>query len=171
MPAGTDRAQRTTTPVAPPVRRWPVTLAVVVVGLLLLAWDGWAAMINTAPFFGDVPSRDRYVESGITMVTAAVPVVLLFALGLVLGSRFGLLFLAAPAALVVVAGLDLMRHPGDPSDPHPTRPVRWSDLLVDLSRPNWLAAAAVLVLLGLVLGRRRRPTGIRVDPKRARGAT
>lgn len=165
MPARTDRSDLTSPPVPAGARPvWPVTLALVVVGLLLLAWDAWVALVNTAPFFGDTPSRDHYVESGVTLVSAVVPVALLCALGLLLGSRFGLLVLAAPGVLVAAMGLDLLGRPGDPGDPGATRAVRWSDLLADLNRLNALAALAAVATLGLVVSRRRRQTGIRTNP-------
>lgn len=154
------RTDTTSTP-APAQRHpvWPVTFAVVVAGLALLAWDLFAAGINTAPFFGDTASRDRYAESGATLVTALVPVALLCLLGLLAGSRFGLLLLAVPAAVLAVGGLDMLGNPGDPNDADPGRAVRPSDFVADLTRLNWIAAAALLLLLLVLLLRRRRSAG------------
>lgn len=147
----------TTAPAAPQHRPvWPVTMSVVVLGLALLAWDVFAAGINTAPFFGDTPSRARYVESGATLLTALLPVALLCVLGLLNRSRFGLLLLVVPALLLAVAGLDMLGNPGDPTDAGAGRTVRASDFVADLTRPNWLAAGALLVVLVVVLVRRRR---------------
>src|SRR5690242_17097397 len=92
------RAQRV------PDRVWPRTAALVFLGWLLLAWDVFAAGINTAPFFGDVPSRDRYAESGATLLSSVVPVLLLCGVGVLVRCRFGLLALLLPALLVALLG-------------------------------------------------------------------
>ena len=140
---------------------WPVTALAVLLGWCLMAWTVFAATINTAPFFGDTPSRDHYVESGMVALTALVPIAILLALALLTGSRWGLGLLAVPALLLVPIGLSLLSRSGDPSDPDPGRPVRVTDAFSDLTRLNWLAALGLLVALGLVVWRRRRQTGIR----------
>jgi hypothetical protein len=173
MPADTDRTQLTSGTIsgagsdAGPGRGaergpvWPVTALVVLMGWCLLAWTVFAALMGSAPFFGDIPSRARYVESGMVMLTALLPIALLLVLGGLAGSRWGLGLLAAPALLLVPLGLSLLTNAGDPSDPDHGRPVRFADAFQDLTRLNWLAAVALLVALGLVLWRRRRQTGIR----------
>jgi hypothetical protein len=173
MPADTDRTHLTpaagsepgpeTGPETGPERGpvWPVTALVVLLGWCLMAWTVFAAFIGTAPFFGDIPSRARYIESGMVMLTALLPVAILLLLGSLTGSRWGLALLAVPALLLVPMGLSLLTNPGDPSDADHGRPVRVTDAFQDLTRLNWLAAAALLVALGLVLWRRRRQTGIR----------
>jgi len=168
MPADTDRTDLTPARSpgdAPAERRvWPVTAAIVVVGLLLLAWEVVVAVVNTAAFFGETPSRDRFIETGMLLVTSAVPVALACALGLLLGSRWGLALLAVPGLVAVAMGVDLMGRLGADRYPDRDRPVRLSDAFQDLTRPNWLAAAVLLAVLGLVLARRRRQTGIRTNP-------
>ena len=167
MPADTDRTHLTREP-APgdaPVERhiWPVTAAIVLVGLLLLAWEVVVAVVNTAAFFGDTPPRDRYIEAGMLLATSVVPVALACAVGLLLGSRWGLALLAVPGLAAVAMGVALMGRVGTDRYPGRDRPVRLSDAFQDLTRPNWLAAAVLLAVLGLVLARRRR-TGIRANP-------
>ena len=146
-------------------RVWPRTAALVLLGWLLLAWDVFAAGINAAPFFGDIPSRDRYAESGAVLLTAMVPVLLLCAIGLLSRCRFGLLFLAVPAAVVAALGTDMAVSPGDPADPDPQRPFAATDLLADLTRPNWVAAAVLLLALAAVVAVRLRQSGSRPDPQ------
>jgi hypothetical protein len=143
---------------------WPVTALVVGLGLALLGWEVVVAVVNTAAFFGETPSRDRFVESGMLLVTSALPVALACALGMVLGSRWGLLLLALPGVVAVVMGLDLLARTGSERHPDPDRPARLSDAFQDLTRPNWVAAVLLLLALGLVLARRRRRTGIRANP-------
>lgn len=148
-----------------PARVWPRTAALVLLGWLLLAWDVFAAGINTAPFFGDIPSRDRYAESGAVLLTAMVPVLLLCALGLLSRCRFGLLFLAVPAAVVAVLGADMAGSPGDPADPEPDRPFAAADLVSDLTRLNWVATGVLLAVLAVLLAWRVRQSGRRPDPQ------
>jgi len=157
----------------PATRRWPVTLVVVVAGVVLLGWEVAVAVVNTASFFGEQPSRDRLVETGMLLATSAVPVALACVVGLLLGSRWGLLLLAVPGVVVSAMGVDLMGRTGGGNDPERDRPVRWSDAFQDLTRPNWVAAAVLLGVLGLVLARRRRrrQTGIRADHEARQGAT
>ena len=165
MPADTDRTHPTSAAGAEPGPErgpvWPVTALVVLLGWCLMAWTVFAAGINTAPFFGDTPSRDHYVESGMVLLTALLPIAVLLLLAGLTGSRWGLGLLAAPALLLVPLGLGMLANAGDPSDPDHGRPVRVTDAFQDLTRLNWLAAGALLIALGLVLWRRRRQTGIR----------
>ena len=94
MPADTDRPDLTTAPSGQPTaaRRpvWPVTAGIVLLGLVFLAWEVVVAGVSTAPFFGETPSRDSYVETGMLLATSAVPVVLLCVLGWLLGVAMGL---------------------------------------------------------------------------------
>ena len=53
---------------APSQPTWPLTLLIVVVAGLLSAWNLYGALILTAPFFGDVPSRGQYVEAAAVAV-------------------------------------------------------------------------------------------------------
>ena len=152
-------------------RTWPVTTAVVVAGLAFLAWEVVVAVVETAAFFGEAPSRAELVEGGVLLATSAVPVALACALGLLLGSRWGLLLLAVPGVAAVLMGLDLMGRTGNDRESEPDRPVRLGDAFQDLTRPNWLAAALLLVALVLVARRRRRRTGIRTDHEAPQDAT
>ena len=179
MPSDTDRSHVTTatTPAGPgdsttgptsggaktPV--WPVTALVVLLGWCLLAWTVFAATINTAPFFGETASRDRYVESGMVALTALVPVALLLVLGALAGSRWGLGLLALPALLLVPLGLSMLGGAGDPEKSGYGRGAQWDDAFQDLTRLNWGATAVLLLVIALVVWRRRRrQTGIRANP-------
>ena len=138
-------------------RTWPVTAGVVLLGWCVLAWTVFGAAINTAPFFGDTPSRSQYVESGMACLAALPPVALLLVAGLLAGSRWGLLVLALPAVLLVPMGLDLLSKPGDPADASPGRAVQFSDVFADLTRLSWAATAVLLLVVGgMLLARRRR---------------
>lgn len=150
-------------------RVWPRTAALVLLGWLLLAWDVLAAGINAASLFGALVSRDRYAESGAVLLTAMVPVLLLCAIGLLWRCRFGLLLLAVPAAVVAAMGADLAVSPGDPADPDPRRPFAAADLVADLTRLNWVAAAVLLLALAVVVVRRVRQSGSRPDPQAGQG--
>ena len=107
-------------------------------GLCLLAWDVFGAVITTASFFGDQPSRGDVIESGMVLVTFAVPVVMLCAVGALAGSRLGLLLLVLPACLLVPMGLDLLGRTRDPAASDPGRSVRLADAVTGLTIPNWL---------------------------------
>jgi hypothetical protein len=175
MPSDTDRSHvtsestgRTSGPHEPARRErgpvWPVTALVVLLGWCLLAWTVFAGAINTAPFFGETASRNQYVESGMVALTALVPVALLLVLGLVAGSRWGLALLALPALLLVPLGLSMLDGAGDPEKSGYGRKVQWHDAFQDLTRLNWLATAALVLLVAVVVWRRRRQTGIRSKP-------
>jgi hypothetical protein len=179
MPSKTDRSHGTTatTPSGPgqsttgptPGREkapvWPVTALVVLLGWCLLAWTVFAGALNTAPFFGDTASRDRYIESGMVPLTALVPVALLLVLGALAGSRWGLALLAVPALLLVPLGVSMLGEAGDPEKSGYGRGARWGDAFQDLTRLNWAAAAVLTVVIALVAWRRhRRQTGIRANP-------
>ncbi len=140
---------------------WPVTALAVLLGWCLLGWTVFAGLITTAPFFGDTPSRDQYIESGLLALTALLPIALLVTLAVLAGSRWGLALLGVPALLLVPLGVSMLAQEGDPSDSHAGRPVRLDDAFQDLTRPNWLSAAVLLVALGLVLWRRRHRTSTR----------
>ena len=143
---------------------WPVTALVVLLGWCLLAWTVLVGAINTAPFFGEIASRDRYLESAMVALTALVPVALVLVLGLLAGSRWGLLLLAVPALLLVPLGLDLLGGAGDPAKPGYGRGARWDDVFADATRLNWVATGVLLVVIGAVVSwRRRRQTGIRAS--------
>ena len=150
-----------------PARRrpvWPLTALVVLLGWSLIGWTVFASLVNTARFFGDTPSRDRYVESGMVALTTLLPLVVLLVLGVLAGARWGLGLLALPALVLVPLGLSLLAEPGDPSDPGHARAVRWDDPFADLTRLNWLAAGVLLMVLALVLWRRRRQAVTRSNP-------
>jgi hypothetical protein len=134
-------------------RVWPRTLAVVLAGLTLLAWDLWAATITTAPFFGEQPSGDDLIAAGMALLTALVPAGLLVVLGLLAGSRFGLLALLLPGALLAAAGADLLDRAGT-SVLAPRQAVP-ADVLAQLTSLNWLAAGVVLIVVVVALVRRR----------------
>jgi len=136
---------------------WPLTLVIVLAGLTLLAWDFWVAVITTAPFFGEQPSGDDLAGAGMTLQTALVPVGLLTVLGLLVGSRFGLLVLVMPAGLAALTGSDLLTRAGTAAD----APRAWgpADAFAEPTWVNWAAAAVVLlVVAAAVLRRRRRRT-------------
>lgn len=179
MPSDTDRSHVTTatTPAGPgqpttgPTSRgdrgpvWPVTALVVLLGWCLLAWSVIAGAINTAPFFGETASRDRYIESGMVPLTALVPVVLLLVLGALAGSRWGLALLALPALLLVPLGVSILGEAGDPDKSGYGRGARWGDAFQDLTRLNWVATGVLTLVIALVVWRRhRRQTGIRANP-------
>ena len=165
MPSAAGTTTHPARPGEAPARVWPRTAALLVLGWLLLAWDVFAAGINAAAFFGDIPSRDRYAESGAVLLTAMVPVLLLCVVGLLSRCRFGLLLLAVPAAVVAALGADMAGSPGDPADPDPHRPFAAADLVADLTRLNWVAAAVLLLALAAVVAWRVRQSGRRPDPQ------
>ncbi|MFC8503865.1 hypothetical protein ACFUC1_16030 [Pedococcus sp. NPDC057267] len=166
MPSAAGTAtDHVTRPASGPSRIWPRTAALVLLGWVLLAWDVVAAGINAAAFFGDIPSRDRYAESGAALLTALVPVALLCTIGLLSRCRYGLLLLAAPAAVVAALGADLAGRAGDPADPDPHRPFAATDLVADLTRLNWVATGALVVVLAAQVAWAVRQSGRRPDPQ------
>ena len=142
---------------------WPVTLLVVVCAYLLAAWNLYGAMISVAPFFGDQPSRDDYIQGGMAALTAVVPCVLLALAGWMAGSRWGLALFCLPAGVLALFGMSMVADDGDPSDPEPTRAVQAADLFDDLTHLNWIVAGGLaVVIVGVVWTRRdsrRSPRG------------
>lgn len=141
-------------------RTWPVTLGLVALALLLVVVDLFGAVITTAPFFGDTPSRAQYLEAGATTVSAVLPLAVLVVAGWCLGSRFGLVAIVLVGGVSAVVGATLITHPGDPSDADPGRPLAVGDFVSDLNVLNGIALAVALLLLVLaVVVRRRRRAG------------
>ena len=138
----------------PRTRVGPLTVLLVLVGLAVQASALWNALIAAAPFFGDIPSRARYLESAASSLTGLVPTVAIAVLGLVLGSRWGLLALLPGAGLLLVGGLESLTRTGDPADPDPGRALQLGDLGDDITHLNWLMAAlAVLAIVGVLVFR------------------
>ena len=150
-----------TTGTSPSLTVWPVTIVIVMLGMCLLVWDWFVAVINVAPFFGEQPGRDALIESGMAMVTAVAPIGAMCAIAWRAGSRWGLLFLVAPTALLMIWGVQSLLTPGDPDDPHPGRFVRPGDVVGELTLPNWVVAALAMtvLLLARYWARRRRHIG------------
>ena len=96
---------------------WPLTLLVVVLAGLVSAWNLYGVLILTAPFFGDVPDRDQFLEAAAVAITGLLPVVLLAVVARLQGSGPGLLVLALPAAALVAAALESLSSKGDPNEP------------------------------------------------------
>ncbi|WP_106297358.1 hypothetical protein [Knoellia remsis] len=135
---------------------WPVTAAVVVLGLMLLAWDAWAAIWTTAPLFGEISTRADRIEAGMVLLTGTVPVLVWSAWAILRGSRLGLALLLAPTALLGWMGVNELGNAGDPSAPDHARPVRWFDATDELTRGNWaVAALGVLALVVTAVMRHR----------------
>ena len=143
---------------------WPITALLVLLGWCLLAWTVFVAAINTAPFFGETASRDRYLESGMVALTGLVPVALLLVLGILAGSRWGLALLALPALLLVPLGVGSLGETGDPQQSGYGRAARWDDAFADATRLNWAVGVVLLLVIAAVVWRRRRQTGIRANP-------
>ncbi|GAA2734761.1 hypothetical protein GCM10009867_15580 [Pedococcus aerophilus] len=141
---------------AAPRRTWPVTAAAVLLGWCLIAWVVFAAALNTAPFFGEQPTREEDIESGLVLATAVVPLLLLAAVAVRWGSRWGILLLVGPALLLVPLGLDWVSDAGNGNDPARNRSVTWADLGGELVRPNWVVATGLLLVLAVSVGRSRR---------------
>ena len=134
---------------------WPVTLLVVFCAYLLSAWNLYGAMIATAPFFGETPSRDDSIEAGLMTLTGIVPCVLFALAGWIAGSRWGLGGIALPVAALATVGAGLLAKQGDPDDPEPTRAVRAVDLFGDLTHLNWIVAGGLAVIVVGVAWTRR----------------
>jgi hypothetical protein len=136
---------------------WPVTLLVVVSAYLLSAWNLYGAGIVTAPFFGEIPSRDDYIRGGMAALTGVLPCVLFAVAGRLAGSRWGLVLIALPAVALLAVGLSMLSTSGDPVDPLPGRAVRPTDVVDELTYLNWIVSAGLaLVIAGLSWSRRRR---------------
>ncbi|KAE8766009.1 hypothetical protein [Georgenia thermotolerans] len=145
---------------APSPAAWPLTVVTVMLGACLLVLDGYVALINAAPLFGERPERDALIESGMGLVTAAAPIGALCALAWRAGSRWGLLFLVIPTGLLVAGGMQRLLSPGGPGDPDRDRTVRPGDVVGELTLLNWgvTALAMTVLLLAWLAARRRRHT-------------
>lgn len=136
-------------------------LAAIVVALWLLdAWVVFASSITVAPFFGDVPSRDEYIDAGLMLTTAILPTAAAVWLALLHGGRWSLALLLAPALLMVPSGLGMLGKEGDDRDPNPGRPLGWSDLFSEFTVLSYGAAAVFAALaIAVVVSRRRARAG------------
>jgi len=126
-------------------------MLVIVAGLLML-YQGFGAAITVAPFFGDTPSRDNYISAAVACLTTLPAFASMIWWGVQRGSRLGLWLICAPAALMVVAGVNFLGTRGDSRDPNPTRSVSALDFFGQLTWLNWgttvlFAGAAVVTHL------------------------
>ena len=145
-------------PPHPNRRIWPTTAMLVTVASLLMLVDGFVASIQAASFFGDTPSRDHYISAGMACLTALPAFAAMTWCGWQRGSRHGLWLIGVPAALMALAGLNLLTTTGDSRDPHPSRTPSLADLFGDLTLLNWgavVVSAGVAVATHLVRRRAR----------------
>lgn len=137
-------------------RVWPQTAFFVIAGFVVAAWSVFIAGIGTASFFGDTPSRERYIEAAMVSLTALLVVVLLGVVGRLMGSGAGLWSLVVPAAALLATGLTTLSSRGDGADAEPGRAPRVSDVFGEATVLNWLVIAALVVTVaGLTWSRRR----------------
>ena len=134
---------------------WPVTLLVVACAYLLSAVNVYGAVISVAPFFGERPSRDDYIQGGMAALTAVVPCIVLALAGWIAGSRWGLALVFLPVGALALLGTSMVAHDGDPADPKPTRAVHVADLFDDLTHLNWIVAGGLAVMIAGMLWARR----------------
>jgi hypothetical protein len=132
-----------------------VTLLVVVCAYLLAAWNLWVAAISAAPFFSDIPSRDNYIRAGMAALTGVLPCLLLALAGWLAGSRWGVLLIGLPTAVLLGVGASMVADPGDPSDPHPGRAVVASDVFGEYTLLNWLVCAGLAAVIAAMAWSRR----------------
>jgi len=121
----------------------------VIAAFLLMLANGFVAAITTAPFFGDTPSRDEYIEAGMTCVTTLPVFAAMIWCGWQRGSRRGLWLIGVPAAVMALSGLNLLATTGDSRDPHPSRAPGLSDLFSGGALLSWVAFA---VFAGFAVG-------------------
>lgn len=147
----------------PPLDRriWPTTALLVILAFLLTLYQGFGVAITTAPFFGDTPSRDDYISAGTAALTTLPAFAAMIWCGWQRGSRPGLWLIAAPAALMVLVGLNLLATEGDSRDPHPTRALSLADLFTAMTWLNWGTTIlfVAIAVAGHLLRRRVRHTG------------
>jgi hypothetical protein len=125
---------------APAIRRtWPTTAMLVIVASVLMLIQGFGAGIEVASFFGDSPSRDNYISAGMACVTTLPVFAAMIWCGWQRGSRRGLWLIGGPAAVMTLAGLNLLATTGDSRDPHPSRTPGPEDLFRDWTLLNWWA--------------------------------
>jgi len=133
----------------------------VVVAILLMLIQGFVAAITTAPFFGDTPSRDEYISAAMTCVTTLPVFAAMIWCGWQRGSRRGLWLIGVPAAVMALAGLNLLATTGDARDPNPSRTPGLADLFGGSATLNWIIAAVFVgvAMATHLLRRRARHTG------------
>ena len=129
-------------------RIWPITATLVVFALLLFLYQGFVAAITTAPFFGDIPSRDQDIEAGMACVTTLPVFAAMIWCGWQRGSRRGLWLIGGLAAVMAFAALSPLGTTGDSGDPHPGRAPGLADLFGGSAPLNWVA---FVVFAGLSL--------------------
>jgi len=143
----------------PPTRRiWPITVTLVVLALLLTAYQllivaitvvmGWTLPLVTS-FFPDTASQGDYVPTAMACLTTLPAFAAMIWCGWQRGSRLGLLLIGVPAALMVLVGLNLLNNPPVPYlDPQPRRALTFADPFIDLALVNWIV---VVPLTGLAV--------------------
>ena len=126
-------------------RTWPTTAILVTVAVLLMLVQGFGAGIEVASFFGDSASRDNYISAGLACATILPVFAAMIWCGWQRGSRRGLWLIGGPAAVMALAGLNLLATTGDSRDPNPSRTPSLSDLFAG---PTWLNWGAFVVFAG-----------------------
>ncbi|SFA91602.1 hypothetical protein SAMN05421867_103200 [Cellulomonas marina] len=75
-----------------------------VLGGLLALVDGYAAFIGTASFLGSTPTPQDALRASATCLTGLLALAAMAVLALLHGSRWGLVLLALPAAVLLAFG-------------------------------------------------------------------
>lgn len=135
---------------------WPLTLLVVVCAYLLSAVDLFNAAISTAPFFGEIPSRDETLAGGMAALTGVLPCVLFAVAGRLGGSRWGLALIGLPTAALLLVGVSMLTPSQGPTDLEPDRAMQPADVFGRLTELNWIVVAALAVVILVVVRARRR---------------
>ncbi|MEO8518409.1 MAG: hypothetical protein ABI438_04460, partial [Dermatophilaceae bacterium] len=129
-----------TTEAASATRRvWPTTAMLVISAFVLMLMSTFIAGIEVAPFFGDYPSRDSYIEAGMTCVTTLPVFAAMVWCGRQRGSRHGLWLIGVAAGLMAYSGLNLLLTTGGPNHPHPNLAPDVTDLFSGSTVFNWAA--------------------------------
>ncbi|HEX7460574.1 MAG TPA: hypothetical protein VF317_00195 [Dermatophilaceae bacterium] len=137
-------------------RIWPITAMLVIIAFVLMLMSTFIAGIEVAPFFGDHPSRDSYIEAGMTCVTTLPVFAAMVWCGQQRGSRHGLWLIGVPAGLMAYSGLNLLLTTGGPNHPHPNLAPDVTDLFSGSTVFNWIAFVVFAVVAVTTHLQRRR---------------
>lgn len=149
---------------APVTRRiWPITAMLVLVAAVLMLRQWFLAVIMTAPFFGDTPSRGNYILSAMACLTTLPAFAAMIWCGRQRGCQRGLWLIGGAALLMGWVGLNLLGTAGDARDPDPGRWPNLADLFGDSTWLSWVATVVFVAVAVTTRQLRRRTRHTELD--------
>jgi hypothetical protein len=151
-------------------RIWPITTALVVSALLLMAYQLAVCVLYVyvdflgglmAAFDPKTPLNEDHIPAGMACLTTLPAFAAMIWCGWQRGSRRGLLLFGVPAAVMALVGLNLLNTPSvNAGHSQPVRALSIADPFADPTGVNWVVAALFVgcAVVTLLLRQRARHT-------------